>query len=61
MFLDPPNVLITKTMLLEHKPNVIEQDRLRQKWSKNISWKPPKVPRTFFGRAIGGPGRFATA
>eukprot|EP00959_Pyramimonas_sp_CCMP1952_P397420 8327334-Pyramimonas_sp.AAC.1 len=61
MFLEPKNVLITTTMFLEHEPDVIKQDRLDQKCSTNISCKPQKVFGTFFGRAIGEPGRFATA
>eukprot|EP00959_Pyramimonas_sp_CCMP1952_P163532 3419057-Pyramimonas_sp.AAC.1 len=30
-------------MFLEHKDDVIQQDRLRQKCSKNISWKPQRA------------------
>eukprot|EP00959_Pyramimonas_sp_CCMP1952_P063616 1329320-Pyramimonas_sp.AAC.1 len=48
-------------MFLEHKADVIKQDNLDQKCSKNMSWKPQKVLRTLFGMAIGEPGRFATA
>eukprot|EP00959_Pyramimonas_sp_CCMP1952_P375873 7872529-Pyramimonas_sp.AAC.1 len=59
MFLEPN--LRTKPMFLEHKPDVITQYILRQNCSKTILRKPPKVLRTLFGRAVGEPGRFATA
>eukprot|EP00959_Pyramimonas_sp_CCMP1952_P117818 2463177-Pyramimonas_sp.AAC.1 len=36
----PTDVLLTKTVSLEHKPDDIGQDKLRQTCSKNISWKP---------------------
>eukprot|EP00959_Pyramimonas_sp_CCMP1952_P423267 8866028-Pyramimonas_sp.AAC.1 len=61
MFLEPKDVLRTKTMFLEHKPDVLKQDSPSQKCSKNSSWKPQQVLRTFFGRPLGEPGRFATA
>eukprot|EP00959_Pyramimonas_sp_CCMP1952_P290088 6067503-Pyramimonas_sp.AAC.1 len=39
-------------MFLENRPDAIKQDRLRQKCSKDISWKPhKKVLGTLFGRA----------
>eukprot|EP00959_Pyramimonas_sp_CCMP1952_P021893 460725-Pyramimonas_sp.AAC.1 len=61
MFLEPVNVLRTTTMFLEHKPDVLKQDAPSKKCSKNTSWEPQKVLRTLLGRAIGEPGRLATA
>eukprot|EP00959_Pyramimonas_sp_CCMP1952_P239757 5010321-Pyramimonas_sp.AAC.1 len=61
MFLEPKDVLRTKTRFLEHKPDVIKQDSPGLKCSKNISCRPQKVLRTLSGGAIGEPGRFATA
>eukprot|EP00959_Pyramimonas_sp_CCMP1952_P379846 7957299-Pyramimonas_sp.AAC.1 len=61
MFLEPRSSLTTETMFLERKPDVLKRDSPSQKSSKNISWKPHKVLRTVFARAIGEPGRFATA
>eukprot|EP00959_Pyramimonas_sp_CCMP1952_P133586 2793437-Pyramimonas_sp.AAC.1 len=61
MFSEPKNVPRTTTLLSERKPDVLKQNHLNQRCSKNSPWKPPKVLRTLFGRAIGEPGRFATA
>eukprot|EP00959_Pyramimonas_sp_CCMP1952_P024623 516819-Pyramimonas_sp.AAC.1 len=61
MFFEPKDVRITQAMPLEHEPDVLKQDGPSQNCSKNISWEPQKVLRAVCGRAIGEPGRFATA
>eukprot|EP00959_Pyramimonas_sp_CCMP1952_P291810 6103213-Pyramimonas_sp.AAC.1 len=61
MSLEPPNVLRTETVILEHQPDVLNQDSPSQKCSKSISLKPQEVLRTLVGGPIGEPGRLATA
>eukprot|EP00959_Pyramimonas_sp_CCMP1952_P441885 9250698-Pyramimonas_sp.AAC.1 len=40
-------------MFSERKPDVLNQNRLGQKCSENMSSRPHKVPGTLFGRPIG--------
>eukprot|EP00959_Pyramimonas_sp_CCMP1952_P108335 2265240-Pyramimonas_sp.AAC.1 len=61
MFLGPKSVLRTKARILEQKPDVIKQDKLRQKCSESMSRKPQQVLRALLGRAMGEPGSLATA
>eukprot|EP00959_Pyramimonas_sp_CCMP1952_P218965 4578506-Pyramimonas_sp.AAC.1 len=61
MFLEARNAVRTKTLFLEHKPDVLKQDSPSQKCPESTSYKPQKVLRTSVGRPLGEPERFATA
>eukprot|EP00959_Pyramimonas_sp_CCMP1952_P297840 6230611-Pyramimonas_sp.AAC.1 len=57
MSFEPKSVLITRTVFLEHKPDVLKQDSLGHTCSKNMSRRPREVLGTLFGGPVGEPGR----